>query len=101
MTAAWTRLVIRAVSRGACGALGLEGGNGLLDKCTDLCVGPVDGLLAGGEAAPSAVVRETDRAACTLVALVYPAGDAGLGECLNDAVLGRGPYVVDGAGQGW
>jgi len=37
-------------------APGLEGGDGLLDQCADLCVGPVDGLLAGGEAVPSAAV---------------------------------------------
>jgi hypothetical protein len=55
-------------------APGLEGGDGLLDQCADLCVGSVDGLPAGGEAVPSAAVRETDRAACALVALVCPAG---------------------------
>jgi len=82
-------------------APGLECGDGLLYQCTDLRRGPVDGLLTGGETVPSAAVRETDRAACTLVALVCPASDAGLGECLNDAVLTRGPDVVDGTGQGW
>lgn len=64
-------------------------------------MGPVDGLLAGGEAVPSAVVRETDRAACTRVARICSTGDAGLGEHLDDAVLAHGPDVVDGAGQGW
>ena len=64
-------------------APGLEGGDGLLDQCTDLRVGPVDGLLAGGEAVPSAAVRETNCAACALVALVRPAGEACLGESVD------------------
>ncbi|MDQ0904051.1 hypothetical protein QFZ22_000036 [Streptomyces canus] len=61
----------------------------------------VDGLLAGGEAVPPAAVRETYRAACTLVALVCLAVDAGLGESVDDAVLARGSDIMDGTGQGW
>jgi hypothetical protein len=34
------------------------------------------------------------------VARICSAGDAGLGERLDDAVFARGPDVVDGAGQG-
>jgi hypothetical protein len=59
---------------------GLEGCDGLFDQCADLRVGSIDGLLAVGQVVPSAAVRATDCAACTLVALVRPAGDAGLGE---------------------
>lgn len=66
---------------------GLEGGDGLFDLGPDLCVGSVDGLVIGGEAVPPAGVREADRAACALVALVRPAGDAGLGESVDDALL--------------
>lgn len=66
---------------------GLEGGDGLFDLGPDLCLGSVDGLVIGGEAVPPAGVREADRAACALVALVRPAGDAGLGESVDDAVL--------------
>jgi hypothetical protein len=62
-------------------------------------MGPVDGLLAGGKAVPSAAVRETDCAACALVALVRPAGDAGLGESVDDAALACGPDVMDGTGH--
>ena len=51
---------------------GLEGADGLLDEDPDPGVG---------------TVRETDRVVCPLVVLVCPAGDAGLGECLDDAVL--------------
>jgi hypothetical protein len=66
---------------------GLEGGDGLFDQGPDLCVGSVDGLLTGGEAVPPAAAGETDRAARALVALVRPAGDAGFGESVDDAVL--------------
>jgi hypothetical protein len=45
---------------------GLEGGDGLFDQCPDLGVGPIDDLLSGGEAVPSAAVREMGRAACVL-----------------------------------
>jgi hypothetical protein len=58
---------------------GLEGGDGLFDQCPHLRVGSVDGLLTDGKAVPSAAVRETDRTARALVALVRPAVDAGLG----------------------
>jgi hypothetical protein len=57
---------------------GLEGGNGLLDQCPDLRVGPVDGLLTGGQLVPPAAVGRADCAACALVALVSPAGDVGV-----------------------
>ncbi len=63
-------------------------------------MGPIDGLLTSGKAVPPAAVRETDRAACTLVPLVRPAVDAGLGEGVDDAVLAGGPNVMDGTGQG-
>src|SRR5687768_6492052 len=79
---------------------GLEGGDGLFDQCPHLRMGPIDSLLAGGKTVPSAAVREADRAARALVALVRPAGDAGRGEGVDDAVLACGPDVVDGAGQG-
>lgn len=79
---------------------GLEGGDGLLDQCPDLRMGPVDGLLTSGKAVPSAAVRETDRAACALVALVRPAVDAGLGEGVDDAVLACGPDVMGFTGRG-
>jgi len=49
---------------------GLEGGDGLFDQCPHLCVGPVDGLLTGGQLLPSAAVREADRAAGSLITLV-------------------------------
>jgi hypothetical protein len=80
---------------------GLEGGNDLLNQGPDLRVGPVDGLLADGQFVPPATVGRADCAACALVALVRPAGDAGLGESVDDAVLAGGPDVLDGAGQGW
>lgn len=56
---------------------GLEGGDGLFDQGPHLRMGPVDGPLAGGEAAPPAAGREADRAARAPVALVRPAVDAG------------------------
>ncbi len=49
-------------------------------------MGPIDGLLTGGEAVPSTGAGEPDRAACALVALVCPAVEAGLGESVDDAV---------------
>src|SRR5690348_15189601 len=73
---------------------GLEGGVGLFDLGPDPCVGSVDGLLTDGEAVPPAAVREADRAACALVALVRPAVDAGLGESVDDAVLAGRPDVM-------
>ena len=79
---------------------GLEGGDGLFDQGPDLCVGSVDGLLPDGEAVPPVAVWEADRAACALVALVRPAGDAGLGGSVDDAVLAGRPDVMDGTGQG-
>lgn len=54
---------------------GFEGGDGLFNQCPDFRVGPVDGLLTRGKAVPAAAVRETDCAACALVALVGPAGE--------------------------
>jgi len=80
---------------------GLEGGDGLFDRCPRLRVAPVDGLLTGGRAVPSAAVREADHAARALVALVRPVVDAGLGESVDDAVLACGPDVMDATGKGW
>ena len=54
-----------------------------------------------GEGLPPAPVRDADRAAGALVGLVRPAGDAGLGEGVDDAVLAGRADVVDGPGQGW
>jgi hypothetical protein len=71
---------------------GLEGGDGLFDQCPGLRMGPVDGLLAGGEAVPSAAVRETDCAACALVALVRPAGEGARVPGIL-GVRGREPYA--------
>lgn len=53
-----------------------------------------------GERAPAAPVGHGDRAPGSLVALVGPGSDAGLGQCVDDAVGTRGPNVVDGAWQG-
>lgn len=72
----------------------------MLDQCSDFRVGPVDGLLTGGGAVPSAAVGKTDGAACALVALVRPSVDAGPGEGVDDAVFTCGPDVMDSAGQG-
>lgn len=44
---------------------GLEGGDGLLDECPDLRVGPVHFLLAYGEGLPPSPARDEDRAAGT------------------------------------
>ena len=80
---------------------GLEGGHGLLDKCADLRVGPVDGLLACGEVLPTSPVRNPDRAPGASVSLVGPAGDASVCESGDDAVFTGGPGIVDGSGQSW
>ncbi|GGN39009.1 hypothetical protein GCM10011578_085060 [Streptomyces fuscichromogenes] len=45
----------------------LEGGDGLLDLCADLCVGAVGGLLTSEEDVPSAAAGETVRVARALV----------------------------------
>lgn len=81
-------------------APGLEGRHGLLDEGTDLRVGSVHRLLAGGQGVPSSPLRDADGALGAAVALVGPAGDVGVGEGVDDAVFARRPHVVDSAGQG-
>ena len=78
---------------------GLEGGHGLFDQGSDLCVSPVDGFLAPGKGLPATPARDTDRASGTPVPLVGPALDADVRKSADDAVLTGGPDVVDGTGQ--
>ncbi len=67
---AWTRLVIRVVEQRSFRRRRQDLGVAMAcSTSARIRVGPVDGLLAGGEAVPSAAVREADRAACTLVPL--------------------------------
>lgn len=77
---------------------GLEGRDGLFDKGADLRVGPIDCLLTGRKRLPSAAVGNPDRAVCALVALVRPAGDACLGEGIDDAVVTGRAGVVNCTG---
>lgn len=81
-------------------APGLEGRRGLFDEGTDLRVGPVHRLLAGGQCVPSSPGRDADGASGAAIVLVGPAGDVGVGEGVDDAVFARRPHAVDSAGQG-
>ncbi|GAA2487912.1 hypothetical protein GCM10010406_25090 [Streptomyces thermolineatus] len=54
----------------------------------DFGVGKVDGFLARGEFASATAVGDADRTVGTLVSLVGPAADPGLGKDLDDAVGG-------------
>ncbi|RAJ47933.1 hypothetical protein K388_07061 [Streptomyces sp. KhCrAH-43] len=78
----------------------LESGDGLLDQCTDLRVGPVDSLPPM-ESCPIGGSKGDGSCACTLGVLVCPAGDVGLGECGDDAMLACGPDIVGFTSQGW
>lgn len=78
----------------------LEGRHGLLDECADLRVRAVHRLLPRGKRLLSSPVRDADCAAGAAVPLADPAGDAGLGEGVDDAVFAGRSDVVDGAGQG-
>ncbi|CAM5557189.1 hypothetical protein SHIRM173S_06262 [Streptomyces hirsutus] len=62
-------------------------------------MGPADGLLTCAKAVPTAAAGNADRAAGTLVSLTRPAGDAGLGENVDDAVLAGCPDVLDRTGR--
>lgn len=79
---------------------GLEGGHGLLDKCSDLRMGPIRSLLSGGRCLPPSQVRDADRAAGASVSLVCSAHDVGLGQGFDDAVLTGCADVVYSSGQG-
>jgi hypothetical protein len=60
----------------------------------------VNGPLAGGQTPPAAAEGDADGAAGALITLVRPAGQAGIGQGVDDAVGTGGFDVVDGAGQG-
>ena len=76
------------VARFECG----HGGSGLGLRA-------VHGLLARGKRLPPATVGSPDSATGALVALIGPAADAGLLECIDDAVFAGRAEVVDGAGK--
>lgn len=62
-------------------------------------MGPVGGLLNCTKAVPTAAAGNADRAAGTLAPLTRPAGDAGPGENVDDAVLAGCPDVLDRTGR--
>lgn len=78
----------------------LEGGVGLLADGSDPGVGGVHGPLPCRKRTPAASVGHADRAPGSLVTLVGPGPDAGLGQCVDDAVEAGGLDAVDGAWQG-
>lgn len=80
-------------------APGLQGRHGLLAEGPDAGVRGVDRALTCREPVPPAAEGHSHGAARALVALVRPAGQARLGEGVDDAVGSGGLDVVQAPGR--